>query len=108
MRKSVFNENFSELDKEKYLEAWSQPGAILGGVNYYRANKNFDKWSGIIEIPTLVLWGMNDSALKPRLLEGLSEYVKDLKIEKHEASTHWITHDAPEFVSSKIREFIQS
>ncbi|MEE9376566.1 MAG: alpha/beta hydrolase [Candidatus Lokiarchaeia archaeon] len=108
LRESVFNENFSDFDKEKYLEAWSQPGAILGGVNYYRANKSFKDWSGIIEVPTLVLWGMKDFALRPQLLEGLSDYIKDFRIERHEKSSHWITHDAPEFVSLKIREFIQS
>jgi len=108
LRKSVFNENFSEFDKEKYLEAWSQPEAILGGVNYYRANKSFKDWSGKIDVPTLVLWGMKDLALKPQLLEGLSDYVKDLQIERHEKSSHWITHDAPKFVSSKIQHFIQS
>ena len=108
LKKAVFTKDFSDTDKEKYLEAWSQPGAIVGGVNYYRANVNFNEWKGIIDVPTLVLWGMNDLALKPQLLEGLSDYIKDLRIERHEESSHWITHDAPEFVSSKIREFIQS
>ena len=108
LRKWVFNNNFSDSDKEKYIEAWSQPGAILGGVNYYRANRGIEEWKGIIEVPTLVLWGMKDFALKPQLLEGLDDYVKDLRIERHETSSHWITHDAPEFVSSKIREFIQN
>ena len=108
LKKAVFTKNFSVTDKEKYIEAWSQPGAIMGGVNYYRANVNFKEWTGIIDVPTLVLWGMKDLALKPQLLEGLSKYVNDLRIERHEKSSHWITHDAPEFVSNKIREFIQS
>ncbi|MFX0106142.1 MAG: alpha/beta fold hydrolase [Candidatus Hodarchaeota archaeon] len=108
LREAVFTKSFTDFDKEKYIEAWSQPGAIMGGVNYYRAIKSFNEWKGIIETPTLVLWGMNDIALRPQLLEGLSDYVKDLRIERNEESSHWITHDAPEFVSSKIREFIQS
>ncbi len=108
LKSVVFNDNFSELDKKKYIEAWSQPGAILGGVNYYRAKNDYSDWTGIIEVPTLVLWGMKDLALRPQLLEGLSDYVKDLRIEKHEKSTHWITHDAPEFVASKILDFIRS
>ncbi len=107
LRKFVFTKGFNDFDKEKYLEAWSQPGAIEGGVNYYRANQSFREWAGIIEVPTLVLWGMKDKALTPQLLDGLSEYVKDLQIERNEESSHWITHEAPEFVSSKIREFIQ-
>src|SRR5882762_7321248 len=28
---------FTEDDKNAYIEAWSQPGALTGGLNYYRA-----------------------------------------------------------------------
>src|SRR6516225_12279247 len=28
----------TEQDKEAYLAAWSQPGALTGGLNYYRAS----------------------------------------------------------------------
>src|SRR5205085_10064890 len=28
---------FTEEDKKAYIEAWSQPGALTGGLNYYRA-----------------------------------------------------------------------
>jgi pimeloyl-ACP methyl ester carboxylesterase len=108
LKKAVFTIAFTDSDKEKYVEAWSQPGAIVGGVNYYRANTSFKQWSGIIEVPTLVLWGMQDDALRPQLLEGLSDFVKDLRIERNDDSSHWIMHDAPEFVGLKIREFIQS
>src|SRR5258708_3111606 len=30
---------FTEADKQAYLEAWSQPGALTGGLNYYRASR---------------------------------------------------------------------
>ena len=29
---------FTEEDKQEYIKAWSQPGALTGGLNYYRAN----------------------------------------------------------------------
>lgn len=111
LKKAVFEDmfsktNFTEFDKEKYIEAWSQPGAILGGVNYYRANTSFDEWTGIIELPTLVIWGMKDVALLPQQLEGLSDYVKNLKIVRSENSSHWITHDDPDLIVSSIKEFI--
>ena len=111
LKKAVFEDmfsktNFTEFDKEKYIEAWSQPGAILGGVNYYRANTSFDEWTGIIELPTLVIWGMKDVALLPQQLEGLSGYVKNLKIVRSENSSHWITHDDPDLIISSIKEFI--
>jgi pimeloyl-ACP methyl ester carboxylesterase len=33
------NGTFTEDDRKAYLEAWSQPGAITGGLNYYRASQ---------------------------------------------------------------------
>jgi pimeloyl-ACP methyl ester carboxylesterase len=108
LKKFVFTKSFSDHDKKRYIEAWSQAGAIEGSVNYYRANRSFKEWKGIIDVPTLVIWGMKDLFLTPQLLDGLNKYVKNLRIEKNEESSHWITHDAPEFVSSKIRKFIQN
>jgi pimeloyl-ACP methyl ester carboxylesterase len=101
---------FSNFDKEKYIEAWSQPGAITAGVNYYRASvgdlSQADDWNGHIKVPTLVIHGMKDMALTPKILEGLSDYVDDLKIVKSPESSHWILVDDPELVISSIREFI--
>lgn len=99
--------DFTDFDKQKYLEAWSQPDAIINGVNYYRANLDFDEWIGVINVPTLVIWGMKDTALLPQLLEGLSEYVTDLKIIKSEHASHWIMHDDPELVNVNIEKFIK-
>lgn len=97
---------FSDFDKEKYLEAWSQPGALAGGVNYYKANRRYEQWSGIINIPTLVIFGMKDIFVLPKVLVGLEEFVKDLKIVRIENASHWLMHDEPELVNSAIRDFI--
>lgn len=100
----------SEFDKEKYIEAWSQPGAINAGLNYYRAAVKSmfggGDWTGIINVPTLVIHGMKDIALTPRILEGLSDYVKDLKIVRIENASHWVMVDEPEVVISSVKEFI--
>ena len=100
----------SEFDKEKYIESWSQPGAINAGLNYYRATFESlfktDDWTGIINVPTLVIHGMKDIALTPKILEGLSDYVKDLKIVRVENASHWVMVDEPELVISNIKEFL--
>jgi len=98
---------FSEEDKKKYIEAWSQPNSILCGVNYYRANRKIEEFSGEIDVPTLVIHGMKDNFVRPTVLEGLPEYVKDLTIVKVENSSHWVMHDEPELVITKIKEFIE-
>ncbi len=99
---------FTEEDKKKYLESWSIPNSILCGVNYYRANRNIDPYSGIIEVPTLVIHGMKDNFVKPVVLEGLADWVKDLRIEKIEKSSHWAMHDAPEVIIARIKEFFSN
>jgi len=98
---------FSEFDKEKYIEAWSQPGALTGGVNYYRANRSYEEWSGIINVPTLVIFGMKDIFVLPKVLKGLENFIKDLKIVRIENASHWVMHDDPELVNSSIQSFLR-
>lgn len=95
---------YNEFDEKKYIEAWSQPGAITGGLNWYRAPVT--NFYGEIKVPTLVIHSMNDIFFTNKILEGLSDYVKDLKIVRIENSSHWVKIDAPELVVSSIKEFI--
>ena len=37
LRDGLKQNYFNERDRQAYLEAWSQPGALTGGLNYYRA-----------------------------------------------------------------------
>ncbi|MHA1147963.1 MAG: alpha/beta fold hydrolase [Promethearchaeota archaeon] len=97
---------FNEFDKLKYIEAWSQSGAILGGVNYYRANRKMEGLSGYIKVPTLVIHGMKDKYIRAGVLEGLDEYVEDLKIIRIKEASHWVMHDSPEIVVGAITDFV--
>ena len=104
--KGIINqEEFSEFDKNEYLKAWTRPGAILGGVNYYRANTTFNNWTGHIKVPTVVIHGMKDVAVLPSILDDLPNYVQDLKIIRAENASHWVMHDDPNLVVSTIRDF---
>ncbi|MHA2282547.1 MAG: alpha/beta fold hydrolase [Promethearchaeota archaeon] len=102
---------FSDFDMRKYVEAWSQPGAINAGLDYYRASVTEQLlgkgWNGEINVPTLVIHGMKDVALTPKILNCLEDYVKDLKIVKIEDASHWVMVDAPDIVNSNIRKFIE-
>ena len=79
---------FSEKDKEKYVSAWNQPGAINAGINYYRANRNFKNLSGKFDVPTLVFHGMKDNFIKPVVLKGLKELLDDVSIVKIKNASH--------------------
>ena len=110
---------FSEADRDAYIAAWSQPGALTGGLNYYRASRvgpptgeegarTFEPGakSMQVRVPTLVIWGENDVALTLGNLEGLDAYVPDLTIKRIPDGTHWVVHEKPDLVNGYIREFI--
>ena len=109
---------FGPADDQAYLEAWSQPGALTGGLNYYRASKlgpgspttgtgaPIDPGAYRVPVPTLVIWGMKDDALLPQNLDGLETYVPDLTVERIAEGSHWVVHEHPEQVAALMRRFM--
>jgi pimeloyl-ACP methyl ester carboxylesterase len=113
----------SEEDRRAYLEAWSQPGALTGGLNYYRAArlgppsgeserglsetlKSFP--SLIVKVPTLVIWGEKDPYLLMGNLEALEHYVANLTIRRVELGSHWVIHEKPDAINSYLREYLSA
>jgi pimeloyl-ACP methyl ester carboxylesterase len=100
----------------RYREAWGRPGAITGGLNYYRVStltRQSREAAAVpaaagmkVTVPTLVVWGMSDVALLPGMLEGLEEFVPDLTIERIPEGTHWVVHEFPTRVNGAIRGFL--
>jgi pimeloyl-ACP methyl ester carboxylesterase len=119
LRDGIKEGYFTEEDKKAYLEAWSQPGALTGGLNYYRAahlgsftGESDDSLSAdpslfTVRVPTLVIWGEKDRWLLTGNLEGLEKYVPNLTIKRISEGSHWVIHEKPALVSSYIREFIK-
>jgi len=106
--------------RAELIAAWSQPGALTGGLNYYRASPLYPPAPGdagamklklelkdfMVRVPTLVLWGERDTALLPSLLDGLGLCVPHLKIVRAPGATHWIVHERPDLVCSEIDAFV--
>ena len=59
-----------------------------------------------VDLPTLVLWAMEDSALPPSLVDGLEDYVRDLTLERVPGASHWIVHERPGFVAERLATFL--
>lgn len=108
--------------RERYHAAWSQPGEegvhpLTGGVNFYRASpmrppgegeagpdlSQLDPAKFVVRVPTLVIWGERDRALPKSLLNGLEDFVTDLRLERIADGTHWVVHEQPEHVNLLIR-----
>ena len=109
----------TEEDKAQYVAAWSQSGALTGGLNYYRAAGVGPAQSGeaptpltaqplTVRVPTLVIWGEKDTALLTGNLTGLEQFVPSLTIKRIPDGTHWVVREQPDTVNALIRSFIGS
>lgn len=109
---------FTEADKQAYIAAWSQPGALTGGLNYYRAANlgppspdapaapPADPANMLVKVPTLVIWGEKDTALLTGNLDGMDKFVPDLTVKRIPDGSHWVVHEKPALVNGYIRDFI--
>ena len=99
-------------DKEiaEYVTAFSQPGALTGAINYYRAairHMSSMDLSVVLPMPVLMIWGEQDKALGKELTYNTKQYCKDLEIVYDPTSGHFITADNPDLVNTKLLEFFK-
>ena len=107
--------------RAQYREAWSDAGGGLeGALNYYRASPlrpavGVDDLintlviaddSVTVRVPTTVLWGEDDQALRPGLLDGLERWVPQLQLQRVPQASHWIVHEQPELVAGVVRRLL--
>jgi len=109
-----------EAERQALVAAWSQPGALTGGLNYYRASPMHPPTAAdpgarklqlkpgdfMVRVPTLVLWGERDTALLPGCVDGLGEVVPDLKLVRFPEASHWIARERTAEVIREIEAFV--
>jgi epoxide hydrolase 4 len=95
---------------DRYVEAWSQPGAAKSIIDYYRAAVRLSSKQGElrpISTPTLVIWGQGDRYLGPKLAEPHHEDVPGLdRVERLPDASHWVHHDEAERVNELLVDFL--
>jgi epoxide hydrolase 4 len=55
-----------------------------------------------VRVPTTVIWGEQDRALRPGLLDGLERWVPDLRLVRVADASHWVVHERPALVAAEI------
>jgi pimeloyl-ACP methyl ester carboxylesterase len=109
---------FDAATRQRYHASWAR--GLSGGVNYYRATPLYpptdeDPGAGKLSlnpedfrchVPVRVIWGMQDKALLPQLLDPLPELIDDLIIERLPEATHWVVHEQPERINQLIERFL--
>ncbi|GAB1422644.1 alpha/beta hydrolase [Anaerolineales bacterium] len=124
MKKSGLEDTFSEADIEGLKEAWSQPGAMKGMINWYRSmfrttkpkkadgadeteNTNPIKQKLKLNTPILILWGEKDIALGKELAERSLEICNNGELKFYPEATHWILRDEGEAISKEMIRFFE-
>lgn len=98
----------SEEDVDEYVRAYSQPGALRAGFNYYRAVRkdmqdNAQSTAIKLKIPVLALGGERGfGALTIASMQGLAEDVRGGVIER---CGHWIPEEQPEVLTNELLKF---
>jgi epoxide hydrolase 4 len=109
-----------EAMRERYREVWRQ--GLQGPCAYYAASPlrpptasdagaaavQLPRERVTVNVPTLVVWGLGDTALPETLLDGLDDFVPDLRIERVPGATHWIVHEQPQQVAGLIGDFVKA
>ena len=104
--------------KAQYRAVWD--AGLTGGCNLYRASplrppRAQDPAAAAVdlphdrltvELPTLVIWAMDDIALPPVLIEGLDAYVEHLTVHTIPNASHWVVHEKPQQVAQLLQQFL--
>ena len=100
---------FTNEDIEKYKEAWSQPGAMMAMLNWYRAAARYI-WQlpneMHISVPTLMMWGMKDVALSHRLARPSKDYCDEGRLLFFPEATHWVQREEADEINRHLLEFV--
>ena len=102
-------DQITKQDIRVFREAMARPGALTGGLNYYRAQilgggfrrltaRGFPQ----IETPTLILWGDKDPVLVPSTIARAPELIDDLTLRFLPGVGHWVQQEAPEEVNEML------
>ncbi len=103
----------SKADIQVFKEACAQPGALTGGINYYRANfgpnnQLGSEYKAPVQVPTLFIYGEKDFAILPETVANTKKYVDSTYQEiRLPDCGHWVQQEDPEAVNQALLTFLR-
>lgn len=100
---------FSAADMAMYRWAWSQPGALKGMLDWYRAALRAPVRYAApprVRVPTTMLWGARDAFLLSEMAAASVALCDDGRLQVFDEATHWLQHEEPEAVNRSILSFL--
>jgi len=113
-------DDVSPEERAIYLKQWAQPGALTAMFNWYRASPMtvpamdeivprppfLDAPFPKLTMPVLIIWGIDDKALLPCMLDGLDSLIDDLTIARINGAGHFVPWEAPDAVTHAMMEWL--
>jgi pimeloyl-ACP methyl ester carboxylesterase len=101
---------FTEEEIVEFVEAYSQPGAVRGGFNCYRAAlRTAGQQQNVpIAAPTLVLWSDADPILRFEWSDNLGQSFTNYTLKKIEGCGHFMHREAPDRINKELVDFLSS
>jgi len=110
-------DHYSDVHDEVFRQGLAQPGAIDGGINWYRANipplgsiedKHF--WPSVeasTTTPGLLIWGETDDTFVSRFIDDLPRYVENLQVRRLPGVGHTPMMEVPGRVTEILRDYLR-
>jgi pimeloyl-ACP methyl ester carboxylesterase len=108
--------HFTKAHDEAFREALAVPGAVDGGINWYRANipllqdlGEAECWPSPIAstpVPALLIWGETDTTFVAEFIDELDRYATNLEVKRLPDVGHTPMLEAPSLTTSIIEEFL--
>ena len=84
---------------------WTLARSLLGSSAHYRSL--WDRRASLSRMPTLIVWGLRDSAFPPRMLERWREALPHAGVVTLEGAGHWPHEEEPEAVVRALEAFLR-
>ncbi len=98
---------FGEAELDRYVAAWSEPGALTAMIDWYRALRHRSSRAlPRIEAETLVLWGVEDRFLERALAAEAAARCRSARV-RYLSATHWVQHEEAEAVNAALIGFFR-
>ncbi|WP_226006444.1 alpha/beta fold hydrolase [Natrinema salinisoli] len=108
LRETAAPETFRDDELARYRRAWSRDGALTGMLNWYRAAARYPPIprSERVDVPTLIVWGEDDTALVPALAVDSADRCEESRLELLPETSHWVPRETPARLTSLLLEHI--
>ncbi len=101
-----FYEGLPAYRVKRYVERFSEPGALTAALNWYRAMRAPVRRAPITT-PTLYVWSTGDAFIGEAAARGVERHVAGpYRFEVLDGVSHWITEEAPERLSALMLEHL--